>query len=320
MAKVNILITGVAGFIGSNLAKKLLEYKDKKYHVIGIDNLSQGTLKNIPEEVEFHKLDIRDKKIYPHFKNIDTVFHLAAKNCLIDCLKDPLETSDINVKGTVNVLEATRLAKVRKFIYADTSAEYEGINEFPSRVDKVCPVGAYAVSKRSGALFCESYKRLYGMNITILRYFNVYGPAQDWRRVMPPVMSAFIIKMLMGERSLIYGTGQKRRDFIYIDDVNDFHLLVINNERTNGNTYNVGTGNNYSVYEIYTLIEDILHTNLKPVYNNDLPAEAQVTLADITESKKIGWKPKIDIKEGLKKSIEYIKNKVLNESSNTLRR
>ena len=313
------LITGVAGFIGSNLAKKLLKEninceslirKREKLKVIGADNLSAGTWENIPKGVEFFKMDIRDKEIFPLFKGVDVVFHLAAKNCLIDCLNDPLDTSDINVKGTVNVLEASKAAEVKRFIYADSAAEYERVYDFPSKVNKVRPIGTYAVSKRAGALFCESYQKIFGLNVTILRYFNVYGPAQDWRRVIPPVMSAFIFKLLKGERPVIYGTGEKRRDFIYIDDVNDFHLKIVENDTTIGKTYNVGSGVNYSINEIYQLIDEILQTGIKPIYKEDLPGEAEVTLADISESAALGWEPKIDIKEGLKKSIEYIKEKV----------
>lgn len=302
-----ILVTGCAGFIGSNLCFKLLS---SGYEVTGIDNLSAGTFENIPGGIEFHRLDIRSKEICSLFDGIDTVFHLAAKNCLIDCMQNPIETSDINVTGTLNVLEAARLANVNKFVYADTSAEYEGIYEFPSKVDFVHPIGVYANAKRGGALFCESYKKLYRINLTVVRYFNVYGPAQDFRRVLPPVMSAFIIKLLKGEQPVIYGTGEKRRDFIYVDDVNEFHLLCIEDERTNGRIFNVGSGVNNSVNEIFNLIENILKTNIKPHYEADMPGEAQITLADISDGLQLGWKPRVDINTGLKMSIEYFKKKL----------
>ena len=151
------------------------------------------------------------------------------------------------------------------------------------------------------------------MNVTLLRYFNVYGPAQDWRRVVPPVMSAFIIRMLSGERPAIYGTGEKRRDFIYVDDVNDFHLLALEDPRADGRVFNLGSGINFSVNEIYELIEQQLKSGLLPTYQSDLPGEALITLADIAESRGLGWKPKIDIREGLRFSIEYIREKVMNE-------
>jgi len=309
-----IVVTGVAGFVGSNLAKHLL---DRGYSVIGIDNLSAGTLENVDPRVEFHKMDIRDPEIYPLLRGVDAVFHLAARSSLTDCLDHPLEAASVNTLGTLNLLEAARQAQVGKFIYADTGAEYEGITEFPTKEDKIRPIGVYAVSKHGGAAFCESYRELYGMNLTIVRYFNVYGPAQDWRRVVPPVMSAFIIRMLRGERPIIYGTGEKRRDFIYVDDVNDFHMVVLEDPRSNGRVFNVGTGVNYSINEVYQLIEGLLQTRLQPIYRPDLPGEAQVTLADITAGRELGWEPKVDIQEGLRRSIQYIQERVLQAVTNS---
>ena len=149
------------------------------------------------------------------------------------------------------------------------------------------------------------------MNVTVLRYFNVYGPAQDWRRVIPPVMSSFIIRMLQGERPVIYGTGERRRDFVYVDDVNDFHLLALEDQRTNGRIFNIGSGINFSVNEIYRLVEGILRTGLQPIYKPDLPGEAEITLADLTAAKSVGWKPQVEIKDGLAGTIAYLQSKVL---------
>jgi len=221
----------------------------------------------------------------------------------------------MNVTGTLNVLEAARKGKVRKFIYADTSAEYEGIREFPTTEERIRPIGVYAASKHGGGTFCESYRQLYGMNVTIVRYFNVYGPAQDWRRVVPPVMSSFIIRMLQRESPIIYGTGEKRRDFIYVDDVNDLHLVILEDHRADGKVFNIGSGINFSVSEIYRLVESILKTGLQPIYKPDLPGEAEITLADITAAKSLGWKPRVDIGEGLSRTIEYLRGKVLKAKS-----
>jgi UDP-glucose 4-epimerase len=302
------MVSGVAGFVGSNLARRLL---DRGYAVIGLDNFSAGTPENVDRRVEFHDVDIRSPEIYSLFEGADAVFHLAAKTCLPECVKNPLEAASINVLGTLNVLEAARRANVRKFIYADTSAEYEGINEFPTREEVIRPIGVYAASKHCGAAFCESYRELYGMQLTIVRYFNVYGPAQDWRRVIPPVMSSFIIRMLQGEQPIIYGTGEKRRDFVYVDDVNDFHLGILEDQRANGRIFNVGSGTNFSVIEVYQLVEGLLKTGLRPVFKAELPGEAHVTLADITAAKSLGWEPRVDIMDGLRRTIEYLQSKVL---------
>jgi UDP-glucose 4-epimerase len=300
-----VLVTGVAGFIGSNLSRMLLE---QGFEVVGVDNLSAGTLENVPKGVELHKADIRyPLALAPAFRGVDAVFHLAAKNCLIDCLQNPEETMSTNVVGTVNVLETCRQQGIERVIYADTSAEYEGVETFPSREDVVCPIGTYAVAKRSGALLCDSYARLHGLKVTTLRYFNVYGPAQDFRRVVPPVMSGFAMKMLAGEQPIIYGTGEKRRDFIYVDDVNRFHLLCLTDDRTIGGTFNVGSGINYSVNDIYERLAVLLGVAAEPLRKPDLPGEAEITLADTSAAAALGWKPLVGIDEGLRHTVDYLR-------------
>ncbi|TRZ83058.1 NAD-dependent epimerase/dehydratase family protein [bacterium] len=304
---MKILITGVAGFIGSNLADRLIK---EGHQVVGIDNLSYGVKEQVPKKVKFHKLDIRSKKIYPLFKNIDFVFHLAAKNCIADCQENPVETSSINVAGTVNVFEASRCSKVKKIIYAESAAIYEGSKTLPTPEYDEKPESFYAISKLSSALFAKAYNHFYGLNFTALRYFCVYGPRQDYRRTIPPVMSAFIIKLLKNEKSIIYGSGKKRRDFIHIDDINDFHLLCIKDAKTDNKVFNLGNGKSYSVLEIYDMVSKILKKNISPVFKKNLPGEAQETLADIRLAQKIGWKPKINIETGIKDMIEYIKEEI----------
>lgn len=306
---MKVLITGVAGFIGSNLARYLLA---RGFEVVGMDNLSAGIRENVPPGVRFFQEDIRSPNLAPAFAGVDAVFHLAARNGLSDCMAHPVETAETNVVGTASVLEAARRAGVRKVAYAGSSAEYEGVPELPTRVARVEPQSIYAVSKRAGGLLCDSYRHLFGMNVTILRYFNVYGPAQDWRRAVPPVMSAFILKLLRGKRPIIYGTGRKRRDFVYVDDVNAFHLLVLSDARTDNHVYNVGSGVNYSVTEIFDLVEEELRTGLRPVYQDDLPGEAQETLADITRERALGWAPAVGLREGIRRSMAYIREHVLN--------
>jgi UDP-glucose 4-epimerase len=308
--KTRVLITGIAGFIGSNLAERLI--KDNKYEVIGIDNLAYGKKEQIPEGVQFYQEDIRHKSIIPLFRNVDFVFHLAAKNSIIDCQNNPLETADINVTGTVNVFEASKNNNVKKVIYAESSALYEGSDILPTPETEVRPQSFYSVSKFATMYFAEAYARFYNMKSTALRYFCVYGPRQDYRRTIPPVFSSFIIKLLKGERPVIFGTGEKRRDFVYVDDINDFHIQCMEDERTAGKVFNLGSGKNYSINEIYTLVSELLNLNIKPLYKPDQPGEAFANLADITESKKLGWKPKTDLNKGLLRSIEFIKTEFEN--------
>lgn len=305
-----MVVTGVAGFIGSNLAERLLA---AGHAVVGIDDLSYGVREQIPPGVDFRDVDVRDRRLRDHLDGADAIFHLAAKNCIADCQDDPVETSSVNVTGTVNLFEAAKRAGVRRVVYAESSAVYEGSQIFPTPEADVRPQSFYALSKLAGSLFAEGYRRFGGLETTALRYFNVYGPRQDYRRTIPPAMSAFIIKLLRGERPTIYGTGRKRRDFIYVDDVNDFHVRCLDDARTIGGVYNLGSGANHSIDDIYRRIAARLGSGIEPERKPDLPGEAETTLADISAARALGWQPRVDLDEGLRRSIDYIKREVMGE-------
>ena len=305
---MRVLITGVAGFIGSNLANSLLK---NNIQVVGIDNLSYGVLDQVPKDVEFHKIDIRDKNISDIFDNIDYVFHLAAKNCITDCQEDPMETFDINVNGTINIFEAAIKKNIKKVIYAESSAVYEGATSLPSNESEVFPESIYAISKITTNFLAKEYEKSKGLITTGLRYFNVYGPRQDYRRTIPPVFSAFIINLLKGKQPTIFGDGSKKRDFVYVDDVNNFHLICIQDDKTDNEVFNIGSGKNYSINEIYNEIKNLLESDIKPSFGKDFSFEAQNSLANIDKAKKIGWDVQTDLKTGLKKSIDYIKENVI---------
>ena len=305
---MKILITGVAGFIGSNLADLLIK---NNFDVVGIDNLSYGVSEQIPKGVVFHQEDIRDEKIHNLFSEVEYVFHLAAKNSIIDCENDPIETSDINVNGTINVFNAALKKNVKKVIYAESSAVYEGSKNLPSKESDVSPNSVYAKSKMATNRIANEYSKSKGLVTTGLRYFNVYGPKQDYRRTIPPVFSAFIINLLKGKQPTIFGDGSKKRDFIYVDDVNDFHLMCIENSDTNNEVFNIGSGKNYSIKYIYKEIKKILQSDINPIFGKNLDFEAYENLANIDKAKKLGWNPKTDLENGLKKSIDYIRNHVI---------
>jgi UDP-glucose 4-epimerase len=301
---VRVLVTGCAGFIGSNLCRALLE---AGYAVSGIDDLSAGLQSQVPAGVDLAVRDIRDPAIAPLFGGVEVVFHLAARNCPSDCMIHPAATADVNVTGTVQVLEACRRAGVRKVVYADSSAVYEGLDELPSVEARTGPVGPYAVSKEAGARFVAGYGRLYGLRYTILRYFNVYGPAQDHRRVVAPVMSAFALALLSGVPARIFGDGSKRRDFVYVDDVNDFHLACIRDSRSDGKVLNLGSGENHSMLDIYEVVAELLGTRRRPRFEPELPGEAAATLANIDAARALGFTPRIGLKEGVRRAIDYLR-------------
>jgi nucleoside-diphosphate-sugar epimerase len=303
VSKPRVVVTGVAGFIGSNLAAHLLE---RGYAVVGIDNLAYGVREQVPSGCAFHKVDIRDRALFDLIEQGDVIVHLAAKNCIADCQDDPVETASINVTGTANVFEAARRKRAGKVIYAESSALYEGSTILPTPEHEVHPESFYAVSKAASMAFAEAYARFYGIRSTALRYFCVYGPRQDYRRTIPPVMSAFIMRLARGEAPIIYGTGGKRRDFIHVDDVNRFHELCISDPRTDGEVYNLGSAMNYSIKDIYDHIARLMGKNLPPEYKPDLPGEAQETLADIGKARALGWNPEIDLDTGIQTMIDYL--------------
>jgi nucleoside-diphosphate-sugar epimerase len=295
--KLNVLVTGVAGFMGSTLADRLLA---AGHRVIGIDNLAYGRREQVPAAVEFHCADIRSKDIYPLFRGVDAVFHLAAKNCLPDCQKDPVETMDVNVTGTANTFEAARRAGVARTMYAESSAVEEG----DDRVK-----GFYAISKLADGRVAEGYRAAFGMDIVGLRYFNLYGPRQDYRRASPPVMSKLIITFLKGEQPVVFeGDEENKRDFIYVDDVHDFHLLCLADDRVRNKLFRLGSGRSTSIKEVYDTVVKLVGVKPDPIRKPRLPGDPVVaTLADLGEAGKLGWKPKTSLEDGLRAQIEWMR-------------
>tara|TARA_Y100000389_G_scaffold198620_1_gene235459 strand:- start:8614 stop:9546 length:933 start_codon:yes stop_codon:yes gene_type:complete len=307
---MRVLITGVAGFIGSNLAESLIK---ENIEVVGIDNLSYGVSDQIPDGVDFYQEDIRNNDISNLFTGVDYVFHLAAKNSIIDCENNPKETEDININGTKNIFNISSKKNIKKVIYAESSSVYEGSKILPSKEEDVLPTSVYAKSKMETNRIAREYFKKHKLVTTGLRYFNVYGPRQDYRRTIPPVFSAFIIKLLNQEQPTIYGDGSKKRDFIYVDDVNSFHLICMNNKMTDNMVFNVGSGKNYSIKHIYDRIKLLLNSDLEPKYTKNFDFEAQNNLANIDRALMTGWKPLVNLDTGLKLSIDYILSNVIQE-------
>jgi nucleoside-diphosphate-sugar epimerase len=297
-----ILVTGVTGFIGSNLAERLVA---AGYSVIGLDNFSYGVKEQVPKEVDLRQADVRSRDIYPLFEGVDVVFHLAAKNSLPDCQRDPVETMDINVVGTTNVFEASKRAGVKKVVYAQSSAVEEGDKRLK---------GFYAISKFADAMIDEGYKDAFGLTTVAVRYFNVYGPRQDYRRNPPPIMTKFIVKMLKGEPPLLFEDDDKNtRDFIYVDDINDFHLLGIEDDRVNNRMFRLGSGKSTSMKEVFETLKKVMGSTIEPIVKarpNDPDFKPAETLADISDAAALGWKPKTKLEDGLRAMVEYLKGEM----------
>jgi UDP-glucose 4-epimerase len=296
-----VIITGAAGFIGSNLAERLV--KKGGYRIIGIDNLAYRKKEDIPAGIEHVGVDIRSRDIYPLFEGADMVFHLAAKNSLPDCQRDPVETMDINVVGTANVFEAARRGGVRKVVYAQSSAVEEGDKRLK---------GFYAISKMADQWIDEGYKDAFGLTTVAARYFNVYGPRQDYHRNPAPIMSRFIVQMLKGERPTLFEDDDKNaRDFIYVDDVTDFHMLCLEDDRVNNAMFRIGSGVSTSVKTIFEIIKKVMDSSLEPIIEkrpDDINYKPAATLADITGTLAVGWKPKTTLEDGLRAQVAFLKS------------
>lgn len=294
------LVTGGAGFIGSNLVDELVR---QKHEVLVVDNLLTGKRENSNPKARFKKIDIRDlKKISPLFKGVDWVFHLAAFPRVQPSIEDPSTAHDINLNGTLNVLLAARDARVKKFIYSASSSAYGNQSKMPLKESMSAnPLSPYGLQKYVGELYCRLFSEIYGLPTVSLRYFNVYGRRQAMEGAYCLVMGIFIRQRLVGRPMTIIGDGEQRRDYTSVDDVVRANILAAQSNKVGGGeTLNIGRGKNYSINELAKMIGGPT-TYLPP------RIEPKTTLADNSLAKKlIGWRPMVDLPEwliGYKKEV-----------------
>lgn len=330
---MKILITGAAGFIGSQLAYRL--WKEKK-ELILIDNFSYGKEDNLifPEHdfrKDIIKMDIRDKEnIEKLLKNgeVEYIYNLAGIAPLPDCQSNPQEAVEVNIVGFVNLLENARKYGVKKVIQASTNAIYENEKDFPTKEDKFdTPTLIYPNTKYSAELFAKSFCETYDMNITCVRFANVYGPHIDCLRKQPPFVAYMIRELYYDRTPTFHSDGNQKRDYIYIDDLIDLAISVQKGEGFD--CVNCSSLKNYSVNEMYSIVSEIMNKNIKAEYALDknywkkypqlfegtykikdsiLKNEInKYTLCDNTYAKnKYNWIPKINIEEGLKKTVKSV--------------
>lgn len=293
MAKV--LITGGAGFIGSNLVDKLIE---KDHEVLVIDNLSTGKKENLNPKAKFFNLDLRDfEKIKPIFEGVDFVFHLAALPRVPLSVAKPRETNEMNITATLNTLVAAKDAKVKRFIYSSSSSVYGIGNDLPLKESMTAfPISPYALQKYVGELYCRIFSSdLYNLPTVSLRYFNVYGPRQPEEGSYVPVMGLFLTQKKKGLPLTITEDGEQTRDFTHVSDVVNANILAMESDKVGkGEVVNIGAGCNYTVNKIAELIGG--ETKHIPARSGDI----RDTLADISLAKELlGWEPKTTLEEGI---------------------
>ena len=259
---MNILITGGAGFIGSELGKFLVT---QGHNVKILDNLEYGYKDNFEDNEilknNFIKADIRNNDFEKYLKDVDVLYHFAGISALPECESNPYKAFDVNTSGVANVLNACRNSEVKKIIFASTSAVYENNchNDYHKETDIVCPNLIYATSKYCAEQICKSYAQNYDMDIIICRFFNVFGPHQDFRRKYPPFTSYIIKNALNGQIPTIYNIEDCKRDYIYIDDLMQYlYKMVVSNKKYKAEIFNLATSNAYSALEIAQTVYKIL--------------------------------------------------------------
>jgi UDP-glucose 4-epimerase len=293
-----ILVTGGAGFIGSHLVDKLIE---NGHEVLVIDNLSTGKRENLNPKAKFFEIDIRDlEKIQPLFKGVDFVFHEAALPRIPLSIEKPIETNDINLNGTLNVLFASKNAKVEKLIYAASSSAYGSKVEIPMKETMSClPLNPYGLQKYVGELYSKIFFEIYDLPTVSLRYFNVYGPRSPKEGAYAPVIGIFLRQKAAREPLTITGDGEQTRDFTHVSDVVQANILAMKSEKTGrGEVINIGGGKNHSVNEVAKMICE--ETTYIPLPKGEM----RDTLADISLAKELlGWEPKVKLEQGIKQLL-----------------
>lgn len=291
---MKLLVTGGAGFIGSNLVDELVR---QKHHVLIIDNLSTGKKENLNKNSKFFKRDIRNyKSIKPLFRNIDCVFHLAAQARIQPSIINPAESFDNNVYGTFNVFLAAKENKVKKLVYSASSSAYGNQKKLPLTEDMASDCkNPYALFKFMGEEMAHLFFKLYGLPIVCLRYFNVYGERQSVEGAYSTVLGIFLKQKKEGSPLTIVGNGNQRRDFTYVKDVVSANILAMKSKKALGHLINIGSGKNYSINEVAKIIDS------NHIFIPHRQGESRVTLADVSKAKKLlGWQPKIKLEDWLK--------------------
>lgn len=308
------LLTGGAGFIGSNLARFLLK---KGSQIIILDNLSTGKRRNLDEiidQIDFVEGDLRNRETVSEcVDRADGIFHLAALGSVPRSMKEPALTHEINVNGTLNLLESIRHSRHQRIVFSASSSAYGNQPQSPKTETMVPqPISPYAASKLCCEEYMQAYAAAYGMELVSLRYFNVFGPRQDPLGAYAAVIPAFVSAMIQGKRPVVYGDGEQTRDFCFVENVCNANWLAMNAPSAicDGSPVNIACGEQISLNKILAILRTLLKTEILPIYEEERIGDVKHSLADIQRAKeRFGYEPLIFFEEGLQKAIDwYIQN------------
>lgn len=315
---MNILVTGGAGFIGSNLVETLLEDK-RVSSVTVLDNLSTGSLENIESfknnsKFQFIKGDIRD---YPTCLNacdgIDLVSHQAALGSVPRSIRDPLTSNDVNITGTLNIFTAAKEKGIKRVVFAASSSTYGDHPGLPKKEDIIGkPLSPYAITKYVNELYAKVYGDLYGLETIGLRYFNIFGPKQNPQGPYAAVIPIFIMYLLEKKSPLINGDGSHSRDFTFVENAVQANLLALftNNKNAVNQVYNIACGKRTSILELFELLAGFASSTVKPSFGPERTGDVKNSLADISKAEQLlGYSPSVSVEEGLKKTFEWYRSR-----------
>ncbi|HEU4344382.1 MAG TPA: SDR family oxidoreductase [Candidatus Binatia bacterium] len=306
------LVTGGAGFIGSHIVRRLV---GEGRVVRVVDDLSTGQearLNDLRDCIEFVRGDVADANVSDTVtKDIDYVLHQAAVPSVQRSVRDPVGTNRANVTATLNLLESSRMAGVRRFIYAASSSAY-GDTEVLPKFEEMPPnpLSPYALQKLVGERYCKLYHDIYGLQTVSLRYFNVFGPGQDPHSEYAAVIPKFISKLLANEPITVYGDGEQSRDFTYIENVVESNLLAFQANQASGKVFNIGYGQRTSLNTLIRMLERIIGVEAQVRYEPPKTGDVRHSLADIKRAQDVlGYWPTVDIEEGLRRTVEAMKGR-----------
>lgn len=306
---MKVLVTGGAGFIGSHLVDRLVQ---EGHEVIIVDNLVTGKRRNINRAARFYKLDVQSWRLERVFRNErpNVVMHLAAQMDVRKSVEDPMFDAQVNILGTLNVLQQAVKHGVRKVVFSSSGGAIYGEQEtYPAPESHVTkPMSPYGLSKLCGEQYLFYYQRSSGIQVVSLRYANVYGPRQD-PEGEAGVVAIFIQKMLNNEQAVINGNGRQTRDFVFVEDVVEANLAVMGQD-TQG-TYNVGTGVETSINDLFRILIQHTGSTCKEAHGPAKKGEQARSVIDSTRLRhELSWDPKADLSDGLKKTVEYFRERL----------
>jgi len=308
------LVTGGAGFIGTHLVRALLERGDR---VRVLDNFSTGSRQNVPPHpcLELIEGDVRSyHTVREAVEGVHFVLHEAALPSIPRSIRDPITSNDVNVVGTLNLLNASRDARVARFIYASSSSIYGRNTELPKRETMMpLPISPYAVSKLAGENYCRAFTELYGFETVILRYFNIFGPLQDPNSQYSAVIPLFIRSLLTRETPTIFGDGSQTRDFTYVENAVQANLAACVAPGLAGRVFNIASGNRVSVLDMLNELQAIIGEPVTPAFNRARIGDVPHSYADIgTAQSAFGYQVTVGFREGLQRTVEAMRSGLFN--------